>query len=261
MTPKQSVMICMTICLLFLLCGCSREMPQGETRLPLTDIEDTTEATEAPTIPADWNIPDDAVYCQIELMSAPVSYHFYDAHDNEILAGYPDISEDHAVRTHYTYGDDGSITYRSVQDHFETSKERYVYNKNGTVKQCFLYDGSKADGYLSYSYDKHGQMTKEAYIRLEDHVCMYETRYQNSYDDNTLICQKERGSGALNTDTYYEYDTQGNVIHETVWSPVLGDILMESRYTYDDSGRLLTAVRYGDDITLTSRYAYVDLRK
>lgn len=245
-----------------LLCGCGREMPPGETRLPLSETPVPSEIAEEPTIPEDWTIPDNAVCCRIEMMEAPVSYLFYDDHGNEILAGYPDLSDENVVRTHYTYADDGMITYRSVQDYFETSKERYVYNKDGTVQRCYLYEDGKAEGYIGYSYDKHGQQTREYYVRLDDNVCMYEIQYKNTYDDaGQLICQKRRGTGSLNMDTYYEYDMQGNVIHETMWSPLLKDIVIENRYTYDTDGRKLTAEQYGDTVTLSSRFTYVDLAK
>ena len=244
------------------LCGCGKAMPPGETRLPVSEQQETTAATEAPTIPPDWTLPDNAVSCQIELMDAPVSYHFFDDRGNEILAGYPDLSKENVVRTHYTYNDDGTYAYRSVQDNFGTEKERYVYNDDLTVKQCYTYQDGKEDGYTLYSYDKHRQPVTETYIRLDDHVRMYQIRYKNTYNDaGQLVEQKRRGTAELNIDTTYEYDAQGNMIHETVWSPLLGDILIENRYTYDTEGRLLTAEQYSGEITVTSRYAYVDLTK
>lgn len=244
------------------LCGCSREMPPGETRLPLSEITEPEAPAEEPTIPEDWMLPEQAKSCRIEVTELSGSYLFYDDHGNEILAGYPEITGDDAIRTHYTYGDDGTITYRSVQDHFGIEKERYEYNSDLTVKRCFDYLDGREQGYTAYAYDKHGQVTRETYIRLDDNSAMYEIRYQNSYDDaGNLICRKCRDLDELSTDTYYEYDAQGNVIHETLWSPYLGQIVSEERYFYDDTGVLRSAIHHSGDMTYTSWYTYVDLEQ
>ena len=41
----------------FLLCGCSKEMPEGETCLPVSETQAFTEVVEEPTIPENWEIP------------------------------------------------------------------------------------------------------------------------------------------------------------------------------------------------------------
>jgi hypothetical protein len=250
----------------FLLCECSKEMPEGETCLPVSETQAFTEVLEKPTIPESWKFPKEAVSCQIALMPGSDSYVFYDEHGNEILMCYPDsnepeISAKNTIWTHYTYNDDGTYLYRSTQG-MEKTKERYVYNDDHTVKQCYTYQDGREDGYIGYTYDKHGQPTSEYYVRLDDRVCMYEIKYKNTYDDEgRLICKKTKGFDIMAMDRFYEYDDDGNVIHETMWSPYLQEIVSESRYTYDDQGRKIAEESYSGDggITMGIRYAYVDL--
>ena len=83
------------------------------------------------------------------------SFVFYDEHGNEILMCYPDstapdISAKNTIWTHYTYNDDGIYLYQSTQG-MEKTKERYVYNDDHTVKQCYTYQDGKEDGYMGYT--------------------------------------------------------------------------------------------------------------
>ena len=96
-------------------------------------------------------------------------------------------------------------------------------------------------------------------MRLDDHVCMYDLHYKNDYDDaGRLIAHRQTGD-AYAVDTYYDHDAQGNVIHETLWSPLLREIVGEERYAYDADGRPLTHASYGSTVIVQSRYTYIDL--
>ncbi|MBR7038990.1 MAG: hypothetical protein IKI21_07040 [Oscillospiraceae bacterium] len=249
--------LCPLLLCLPLLAGCGRGMPAGESCLPPDALPDPAEAVEAVTIPPDWDIPKEAVYCQIEDYEISRSYRFYDAHDNMILER--DDDEDDALRIHYTYHDDGTYAYRSTQDIFGVEKERYVYDDDKNVAQCFPYEGGKETGYIAYEYDERGQVTREYYMRLDDHVCMYDLHYKNDYDDAGRLTAHRQTGGAYAVDTYYDHDAQGNVIHETLWSPLLREIVGEERYAYGDDGRLLTHASYGSTVIVQSRYTYIDL--
>ena len=115
---------------------------------------------------------------------------------------------------------------------------------------------------IGYTYDKNRQTTSEYYVRLDDRVRMYEIRYKNTYDElGRLICKQIKGFDIMAMDRFYEYDDKGNLIHETIWSPYLQEIISENRYSYDEQGRKIAEESYSGDggITMGIRYAYVDL--
>ncbi|MBR2087432.1 MAG: hypothetical protein IJ906_09905 [Oscillospiraceae bacterium] len=58
---------------------------------------------------------------------------------------------------------------------------------------------------------------------------MYEIKYNNTYDEEgRLICKKTKGFDIMAMVRFYEYDDNGNVMHETIWSPYLQEIVSET---------------------------------
>lgn len=246
---------CLCLCLLT---ACSTGQAQEVT----APTESTQPATQPPesdpdvTLPEELNIPENAAYCQIEHSVGADAYHFYDEHDNEILYMLG-TDEDSRITTTFTYNEDGTVASEKVKDFFGKTEFSYTYNKDLTVHQCTRRTDGELEGYTYYEYDSHGQKEKESFVDTRG-ICMYTISYKNKYDDEgCLISQKEKGMNALAMEMQYEYDENGNVIHEATRSVLLNSVIIEYTYTYDEYGRKRTQEYSGDDVTLHSEFEYL----
>lgn len=242
---------------LCLLTACSTG--QAEEVTVLTETQPATEPPESDpdvTLPEELSIPENAAYCQIEHSVGADAYYFYDEHDNEILY-ILGTDDDSRITTTYQYNDDGTAASETVKDYFGKNKCEYTYNKDKTVHQCTMRVDGELDGYIVYAYDKYGQVKKEDYLDPRGGY-MFSITYKNKYDDaGRLISQRSKGNGVMNTEMLYEYDENGNVIHETTRSVILDTVVIDYIYTYDAYGRKRTQEYSGGDVTIHSEFEYL----
>jgi len=69
-------------------------------------------------------------------------------------------------------------------------------------------------------------------------------------------CMIHRNANGPTTERYY--DTQGRVIREKIYYPDWEDSEVETLYTYDEYGRLLTTEKKSEGTSTVNTYAYTD---
>ncbi len=130
----------------------------------------------------------------------------------------------------------------------------FVYDKEGRIIQIVAPD----NGVIQYSYDANGNLKSETNAKGET--------YTYDYDESNQAISQTNPDGISSS---FVYDKKGRVIKETdadgftityEYHPTLDKITLEkdklnriTRYTYDDSGNLLTKV-LPDETTLTYTY-------
>ena len=139
----------------------------------------------------------------------------------------------YATRTIYTYNEDGIVVEETrVVGSMTDQKTTIIYNADGTVAQK---DYLSADGTVStqtFAYDDAGKLTTMVWVESE-------ATYEYTYNDNgVLISVVGKGKGYTET-TEYSYDTDGNLVNESITLKVPGAKLFSSKSYFYENGNLV----------------------
>ena len=230
---------------------------------------ETYSQSEAATAP-DRSIQYDAlgrissVTVGLNTNEASTTTYTYDAHDN--LAS---VTTD-AGTTSYLYDDFGQLVWVVSPDSGET---RYFYDGAGNLTEKWVLESSSAWRKTAYAYDSRSRLTGVTFAYDGSGTQDQDRTYQ--YDDEAeaarfAACEGEYigfsqdyVGGRLSmvdsesTVTYYSYTPFGQIaaVYELAGAPNEFDVcdLSITRYTYDDSGRLLT-INYPSHRTIQYEY-------
>ena len=202
----------------------------------------------------------------------------YDERKNIILKlEKPSYSETTYV-TEYTYDDEDRLITK--RDKYETVNYSYTKRSDGTTKCSYKdkYDeGYKIynkDGKVieegippreqsTYKYDNKGNVIQESYVTCSAGGASSHTSYIYKYDANENITYQKNITSQVygegdnqNTEdeTWFEYDSNNNLIHEK--SKYSNDTTPEKWYEYDSNNNLLHEKYKNNDYIEEKWYMY-----
>ncbi len=182
--------------------------------------------------------------------------------------------ESGSARTEYTYNDSDLLIreetkYEGHVGAYADGYAAYEYNDQGQIVSKKLYDLGKDDPIDTdiYRYDNDGHLI------YERHGIVDSVRVEYTYENGTLVSSESSGvtqvqAGPINWSEIRTYDKNGNVIHyeqknndevtftasyeydehnneiRCSYSSDNDNRLYETKFTYDESGNVLTKVEY-----------------
>ncbi|MBQ8180981.1 MAG: hypothetical protein IJ010_03270 [Ruminococcus sp.] len=208
----------------------------------------------------DIEIPENAVYCQTELVRikgepSTIAFNFYDDHDNCIyLYSHPVGDSENEFQTtfycsySYKYNDDGTISEMNMamQDSSPILSE-FEYSDDKKLETERTYRNDEMWSTAFSELDEHSNPVRCEIAYVDNDKLNSVTTYEYEYDSEGRIlvekCFSDKSSN--NTTKYYTYDANGNMTSlETQYADM--DLTMLTKYTYNSDNRLIRQEEFTD---------------
>lgn len=208
----------------------------------------------------DIEIPENAVYCQTELVRikgepSTIAFNFYDDHDNCIyLYSHPVGDSENEFQTtfycsySYKYNDDGTISEMNMamQDSSPILSE-FEYSDDKKLETERTYRNDEMWSTAFSELDEHSNPVRCEISYVDNDKLNSVTTYEYEYDSEGRIlvekCFSDKSSN--NTTKYYTYDANGNMTSlETQYADM--DLTMLTKYTYNSDNRLIRQEEFTD---------------
>lgn len=208
----------------------------------------------------DIEIPENAVYCQTELVRikgepSTIAFNFYDDHDNCIyLYSHPVGDSENEFHTtfycsySYKYNDDGTISEMNMamQDSSPILSE-FEYSDDKKLETERTYRNDEMWSTAFSELDEHSNPVRCEISYVDNDKLNSVTTYEYEYDSEGRIlvekCFSDKSSN--NTTKYYTYDANGNMTSlETQYADM--DLTMLTKYTYNSDNRLIRQEEFTD---------------
>ncbi len=208
----------------------------------------------------DIEIPENAVYCQTELVRikgepSTISFNFYDDHDNCIyLYSHPVGDSENEFQTtfycsySYKYNDDGTISEMNMamQDSSPILSE-FEYSDDKKLETERTYRNDEMWSTAFSELDEHSNPVRCEISYVDNDKLNSVTTYEYEYDSEGRILVEKCFSDKSynNTTKYYTYDANGNMTSlETQYADM--DLTMLIKYTYNSDNRLIRQEEFTD---------------
>lgn len=208
----------------------------------------------------DIEIPENAVYCQTELVRikgepSTIAFNFYDDHDNCIyLYSHPVGDSENEFQTtfycsySYKYNDDGTISEMNMamQDSSPILSE-FEYSDDKKLETERTYRNDEMWSTAFSELDEHSNPVRCEISYVDNDKLNSVTTYEYEYDSEGRIlvekCFSDKSSN--NTTKYFTYDANGNMTSlETQYADM--DLTMLTKYTYNSDNRLIRQEEFTD---------------
>ena len=157
----------------------------------------------------------------------------YDSHNNLILeAGFN--GAEHFKNT-YSYNSNDRLEEIVFTVEGNTT-EKHVYHNNGNTATVEVYTaGTSLTSKLKLVYDSKGNILQQTVLSLDGREL---EKKINKYDaQSNLIEEEKTKNGNLSYQTWYDYDSQGNLLTVSEQTPQKKKFIKKS-FTYDGNGNL-----------------------
>lgn len=208
----------------------------------------------------DIEIPENAVYCQTELVRikgepSTIAFNFYDDHDNCIyLYSHPVGDSENEFQTtfycsySYKYNDDGTISEMNMamQDSSPILSE-FEYSDDKKLETERTYRNDEMWSTAFSELDEHSNPVRCEIFYVDNDKLNSVTTYEYEYDSEGRILVEKCFSDKSynNTTKYYTYDANGNMTSlETQYADM--DLTMLTKYTYNSDNRLIRQEEFTD---------------
>jgi len=208
----------------------------------------------------DIEIPENAVYCQTELVRikgepSTIAFNFYDDHDNCIyLYSHPVGDSENEFQTtfycsySYKYNDDGTISEMNMamQDSSPILSE-FEYSDDKKLETERTYRNDEMWSTAFSELDEHSNPVRCEISYVDNDKLNSVTTYEYEYDSEGRILVEKCFSDKSynNTTKYYTYDANGNMTSlETQYADM--DLTMLTKYTYNSDNRLIRQEEFTD---------------
>lgn len=208
----------------------------------------------------DVEIPENAVYCQTELVRikgepSTIAFNFYDDHDNCIyLYSHPVGDSENEFQTtfycsySYKYNDDGTISEMNMamQDSSPILSE-FEYSDDKKLETERTYRNDEMWSTAFSELDEHSNPVRCEIYYVDNDKLNSVTTYEYEYDSEGRILVEKCFSDKSynNTTKYYTYDANGNMTSlETQYADM--DLTMLTKYTYNSDNRLIRQEEFTD---------------
>jgi len=212
-----------------------------------------SDITEINTEDSNFEIPENAVYCQTKLeyiqdKLSTISYTFYDEHDDCIyLYSQPaEDLEDEWQTTYdcsysYKYNDDGTISEMSmVMQDSSPLLYQFEYSDDKKVQNETAYRNDEIWSITISELDEYSNPVRNEISYVQNEKLNTVTTYEYEYDsEGRILVEKYISDKDISNNTkYYTYDTNGNIANlETQYDNM--DLTLLTKYTYNSDNRLI----------------------